>query len=457
MREKMKKFLLTTVVLVILLSEAVWAADPVFTATGIITGKFGNEYRVTAVIKGSPAYEKVLPGDVIASVNGSFTGQWTPQEVVDMLQGRKGETTKIILKRGKEDVAANIMAAQFTLTKDSVAGSASYEQCLNQLMSARGYKILSIASGNRFSSREITERNGYPTGSVFDLFHNGIKIGSARMVEVHKDKSFFLLLEGKPLTDKGYTQYRLVYSCYKPLQFGDITEVADEMDNTEVLNSGLTCEICGCAVKKGIVVENVRHCNKCFRKYCDRCWVCGENFSKEKGMKIYHNTFICEYCMTHPVDSVSNFQALNNKVVEILEKELGMHMRGGSANLEQFNLKDSTLGYARAIKTYSGRRLSSKIAAAEELPFLALLGTLAHENAHVWQIKVNPGISDLTVIEGFAKWVEYKFYQEIGCEDFGKWMLENSPPLYQNGYRLFENYEQRYGAEGVLRLIKSGR
>lgn len=83
------------------------------------------------------------------------------------------------------------------------------------------------------------------------------------------------------------------------------------------------------------------------------------------------------------------------------------------------------------------------------LPRPLLLGTLAHELAHAWQVEVAPGVSDPLLREGFAEWVAHRVLVAGGHRPVAA-RATRRDDLYGRGLRHFLAIERASGARAVL-------
>jgi len=89
------------------------------------------------------------------------------------------------------------------------------------------------------------------------------------------------------------------------------------------------------------------------------------------------------------------------------------------------------------------------------LPRSLLLGTLAHELAHAWQIEAAPTLNDQLVREGFAEWVSHHVLVAAGYQHAAA-RATRRDDIYGRGLRHFLNIERRHGHEAVLARARGG-
>lgn len=61
-------------------------------------------------------------------------------------------------------------------------------------------------------------------------------------------------------------------------------------------------------------------------------------------------------------------------------------------------------------------------------------GITAHELTHAWQYENAPKSQDQVVKEGFAKWIEYRYYDRIGAYTYSNRELKTADPVYGVGF-----------------------
>lgn len=81
---------------------------------------------------------------------------------------------------------------------------------------------------------------------------------------------------------------------------------------------------------------------------------------------------------------------------------------------------------------------------------------MAHEFAHAWQSTEAP-LQDRTVVEGFARWVEYHVLLQLGDESRAQGLARSPDPDYGGGLRLFLELERRGGTPAVMKAARTAR
>jgi hypothetical protein len=90
------------------------------------------------------------------------------------------------------------------------------------------------------------------------------------------------------------------------------------------------------------------------------------------------------------------------------------------------------------------------------LPRPLLLGTLAHELAHAWQVEVAPKVSDPLLREGFAEWVAHHVLVADGYRPVAA-RATRREDLYGRGLRHFLAIERAAGPSAALAAAHSER
>lgn len=82
-------------------------------------------------------------------------------------------------------------------------------------------------------------------------------------------------------------------------------------------------------------------------------------------------------------------------------------------------------------------------------------GITAHELTHAWQQENVPPQQSTVVKEGFAMWVEYKYYDFIGAYTNAQRVRETADPVYGVGFFAVFDVENRLGAGKVAQTMRS--
>lgn len=82
-------------------------------------------------------------------------------------------------------------------------------------------------------------------------------------------------------------------------------------------------------------------------------------------------------------------------------------------------------------------------------------GITAHELTHAWQEENAPADQAQTVKEGFAMWVEYKFYDMIGAYTAADEMRQTADPVYGVGFFRVLEVEDVVGTAKVADTMRT--
>jgi len=181
------------------------------------------------------------------------------------------------------------------------------------------------------------------------------------------------------------------------------------------------------------------------------CYLCSKKVASARTIP-RTNMRLCESCVGKGLKSNALVEVLFVKVKEILNSRLGM-ANILTRNLELEKLQEGELGY------YS--LLSGRIHLSSGMRIVLLMGVVAHEYAHAWQAKgwddvhKNLGYYRLTA-EGFAVWVEYKFFEILELRDVSELILAAHNDFYQTGFRAWRELEEKKGTDYALKAARDG-
>lgn len=85
-----------------------------------------------------------------------------------------------------------------------------------------------------------------------------------------------------------------------------------------------------------------------------------------------------------------------------------------------------------------------------------MAGVMAHELTHAWASRNLPSLPDI-LEEGFARWVELKWYESQEEKNLMNQILTDPDPVYGDGLRLLRKLEQSGGKERIMKVLKSGK
>jgi hypothetical protein len=81
-------------------------------------------------------------------------------------------------------------------------------------------------------------------------------------------------------------------------------------------------------------------------------------------------------------------------------------------------------------------------------------GITAHELTHAWQEENVPAHQEQAVKEGFAMWVEYKFYDVTGAYAYADKMRDTADPVYGVGFFAIMDAERAIGQAKVADTMR---
>ena len=90
------------------------------------------------------------------------------------------------------------------------------------------------------------------------------------------------------------------------------------------------------------------------------------------------------------------------------------------------------------------------------MPRALLLGTLAHELAHAWQVELAPDLLDPLHREGFAEWVAHRVLVAGGHRRVAA-RATRRDDVYGRGLRAFLNVERVHGTRTLLEVARGKR
>jgi hypothetical protein len=81
-------------------------------------------------------------------------------------------------------------------------------------------------------------------------------------------------------------------------------------------------------------------------------------------------------------------------------------------------------------------------------------GIMAHEFTHAWQSENCPPNQSQVIKEGFARFVEAKYYDSIGAYASVAEIQAVGDPVYGVGYKTMLAWETKWGVPGVVKLVQ---
>lgn len=81
-------------------------------------------------------------------------------------------------------------------------------------------------------------------------------------------------------------------------------------------------------------------------------------------------------------------------------------------------------------------------------------GITAHELTHAWQEENTPRTQEQAIKEGFAMWIEYRYYDITGAYSYADKMRNTADPVYGVGFFAMLDTETAVGASKVADLMR---
>lgn len=81
-------------------------------------------------------------------------------------------------------------------------------------------------------------------------------------------------------------------------------------------------------------------------------------------------------------------------------------------------------------------------------------GVTAHEFTHAWQADRCPYGQDIVLREGFASWIEMKYYDATGAYQMADNLRQQADPVYGVGIKTMMALEDKIGAKKLVELVQ---
>lgn len=195
------------------------------------------------------------------------------------------------------------------------------------------------------------------------------------------------------------------------------------------------------------------YCERCYQTL-PRCFFCGRPV---RGSPKGAVRTVCQECQREVIQDPTQAQRLVGQVRDWISGHL--HLQLPARVRFQFveNLAPHVdvhlTGVTRELGAFIRDGEEVRILLINEMPRAALVETVAHELAHVWQNGKIPGNQRLVVKEGFAQWVASKVLEAFGCGQALR-VLREREDLYGQGYRLIQAMEENNGPSAVIDFVK---
>jgi hypothetical protein len=207
-------------------------------------------------------------------------------------------------------------------------------------------------------------------------------------------------------------------------------------------------------------------CDDCYRKYPDRCSICGLPIS-DGFVKTPDGRFICKFDKTNAVFTADEakeiFTDTRHDVVEMYGQGFALQFpdvavnvfdvdywseKGRTNNLDKF-------GFAHTRKTADGQ-CTHEVVLLSGRTREEVIATAAHEYTHLWINENCPTnhVIDGDTVEAICELTAYKLMEEKNLPEAQKRILENP---YTNGkIKTLVDVERDYGIGYILSWVKNG-
>ncbi|HEY7832646.1 MAG TPA: hypothetical protein VIG30_03670 [Ktedonobacterales bacterium] len=202
-----------------------------------------------------------------------------------------------------------------------------------------------------------------------------------------------------------------------------------------------------------------RFCETCV-KHQPRCDLCRAPVSPGASA-LPDGQYRCAACASEMLLDEPAVRAVYDQARGLLEQAAGITLRAAPrlAIVGRREMGEVRRRFAAELPTDPGGHhilgffvrdhAAAKVYVEMGLPRPLLLGTLAHELAHAWQIEVAPDVSDPLLREGFAEWVAHHALVAAGFQQAAA-RATRRDDVYGRGLRHFLGVERRHGQRAVL-------
>ena len=225
------------------------------------------------------------------------------------------------------------------------------------------------------------------------------------------------------------------------------------------------CAACGQRIQ-GPYIRNesngAEYCETCFN-HQPRCGVCGGPVGRG-GYQLHDGRFICAQCHETAVYDAGKANDLYERVVEIMDQQLGVRLNIHPAlNLVDHNQMLALLEQMetdgadkpdRIFGLFFRRGRKRTIYVEYGLPQILMIEVMAHEYAHAWEGENCPLLRDPLVREGFAEWAAYRTLMALGAVKKAS-LMERRTDLYGQGLQLMLALERQGGTAAVFQACRS--
>jgi hypothetical protein len=191
------------------------------------------------------------------------------------------------------------------------------------------------------------------------------------------------------------------------------------------------------------------------------------------GYPLHDGRFICAQCHATAVYDAGQAATLYERVVAIMEQQLGLRLNILPAlrvidrnemvalleqtEVEEASSRGSARGAGKPDRVFGlfYRRGHKRVIYVEAgLPQILMIQVMGHEYAHAWQGENCPLLRDPLVREGFAEWAAYRVLMALGAVKKAA-LMEQRVDLYGQGLRLMLALERQGGAAAVFQACRN--
>ena len=202
-----------------------------------------------------------------------------------------------------------------------------------------------------------------------------------------------------------------------------------------------------------------RFCETCV-KHQPRCDLCRAPVPRGAAA-LPDGQYRCAACAREMVLDAAAVRAVYDQAQGLLERAAGISLRAtprlavvGRREMGEVRRRfaaelPAEPGGHHILGFYVRERDAEKVYVEMGLPRALLLGTLAHELAHAWQIEAAPTVDDHLLREGFAEWVSHHVLVAAGYQPVAA-RATRREDVYGRGLRHFLGVERRHGQRAVL-------
>lgn len=209
-----------------------------------------------------------------------------------------------------------------------------------------------------------------------------------------------------------------------------------------------------------------RYCEHCVREQ-PRCDICRAPVPRSATM-LADGQYRCVLCATEMVRDEAEVRAVYDESLRLAQRSADVRPRVvptlivvgrrqmGEVRRRFPHAEPDGAGSQHILGFFVREGSATSIYVEMGLPRPLLLGTLAHELAHAWQVEVAPEVSDPILREGFAEWVAHHVLVAGGHRPVAA-RATRRDDLYGRGLRHFLGVERSSGRRAVMAIARGER